>query len=131
MRWLLVLATLASCRLSLESDMTYQPPPTIDGVHRLREGHLRHLPVRRRWPTNSACMAAVGQSTFTYVNTEILNDNCQGSSCHQTDSSSDAKKNPYADAATSYASLVNFASQVTPGHHAGGRRASRTRATRS
>jgi hypothetical protein len=66
--------------------------------------------------TSTACLAApTSGNTFTWINENILNNNCLGSSCHQANSSSNAKKNPYGDAATSYASLVNFASNVKPG----------------
>ncbi len=113
MRWLVLIALLASCRISLESDMPFQPPPTIDGSTGCVKGTSGTC--QCVMATNSACMNAVGHSDFTYINNEILNVNCMGTSCHQIDSSSDAKKNPYGDAPTSYASLVNFASQVTPG----------------
>ncbi len=110
---LVVLPLLAACRIALESEMTYEQPLKIDGGTNCVKGTSGVC--KCVMATNQPCMDAVGHTDFNFINVSILNTNCTGTSCHQADSSSDAKKNPYGDAATSYASLVNFASMVTPG----------------
>jgi hypothetical protein len=70
--------------------------------------------------SGSACLAAMNtdgtfMSSFTWIHDNILTKNCTGSSCHETDSSSDAKKTPYLALDEAYSSLVNKASNVYSG----------------
>lgn len=100
MRWLLLVGLLASCRTNLE-----------DPVKEVDAATARRCTVS----TSGPCMEAETHSDFTWLNTNVFNSNCSGTSCHQANSTSNAKKNPYGDLATTYASLVDFASNVTPG----------------
>lgn len=102
MRWLLLVGLLASCRTNIDDPVT-----GVDGSMTT----TRNCSVS----TSSACMEAETHSDFTWLNTNVFNSNCSGTSCHQSNSNSNAKKNPYGDIPTTYASLVNFDSQVTPG----------------
>ncbi len=70
--------------------------------------------------SGSACQAAqmsdgTFQSSFTWVHDNILTKNCTGSSCHESDSSSDAKKTPFQAIDEAFASLVNKPSNVYSG----------------
>jgi len=102
MRWLLFVASLASCRTNIDDPVTGPDASTM---------MTRNCTVS----TSSACKEAETHSDFTWLNTNVFNSNCSGTSCHQLSSNSNAKKNPYGDLATTYGSLVNFESQVNPG----------------
>lgn len=110
-RLALVALLLGGCRINLESTVDDMKVPDGGmGCVKGTSGVCQCV-----MGTSSTCVAAVGKNTFSWINDNILNNNCLGSSCHQAGSSSNAKKNPYGDAATSYPSLVNFASNVKPG----------------
>ena len=119
MRWVVLAALLCSCRLALESTATSTGDDTkIDASTTVDGGDCTKLASGQcacKVSTAATCTAAVGHKDFAYINDNILNFNCGGTSCHQANSTSNAKKNPYGSAAVSYASLVNFDSNVTPG----------------
>jgi hypothetical protein len=102
MRWLLLLGVVASCRVDLDS------PDKVTGGVDAGDANCKVT-------TSAVCLEAVSHSDFTWLNTNLFNTNCGGTSCHQANSDSNAKKNPYGDLAMTYASLVNFESNVNPG----------------
>ena len=110
-RLALVALVLGGCRINIDT-------PTADMTATDAKGCVKGTSgvCQCAMGTSASCLAApTSGNTFTWINDNILGNNCLGSSCHQSDSSSNAKKNPYGDAATSYASLVNFDSNVKPG----------------
>jgi hypothetical protein len=60
------------------------------------------------------CLDAVGKSDFTWIHDNILIKNCTGSSCHESDSTSNAKKTPYLMIDEAYSSLLKE-SNIYPG----------------